>query len=443
MNPVDYAKRRERLFSLIEGGVFILPSARMSLRNNDVYYRFRQDSTFHYFTGFDEPDAVAVLRNLRGKKEFWIFLRPRDQLRELWDGKRLGVDDAAARLGADKAFVATEIDRRSREFLDGAESVYFSSANGPPRAVISSQVMEWLSKLRDSTPRSSESLLSLLDPAELISEIRLIKEEAELQRLREASRITALAHREAMARCRPGLNERQLEALIEFVAREQGAGRMGYECIVASGANATILHYIENNRQLREGDLLLIDAGAEYEYLTADLTRTFPVSGRFSPEQRALYEVVLAVQKSCIAMAKPGVTLQDLHEHAVGALVDALKGMGLLEGSGDEIIAAQTFKRFYPHGTGHFLGMDVHDCGRSLLSGQPRPLQEGMVFTLEPGLYVQTYDEKAPVAFRGLGVRIEDDIVLTATGCEVLTAAAPKEIADLEALVGSKPWLAL
>ncbi len=443
MNPVDYAKRRERLFSLIEGGVFILPSARMSLRNNDVYYRFRQDSTFHYFTGFDEPDAVAVLRNLRGKKEFWIFLRPRDQLRELWDGKRLGVDDAAARLGADKAFVATEIDRRSREFLDGAERVYFSSANGPPRAVISSQVMEWLSKLRDSTPRSSESLLSLLDPAELISEIRLIKEEAELQRLREASRITALAHREAMARCRPGLNERQLEALIEFVAREQGAGRMGYECIVASGANATILHYIENNRQLREGDLLLIDAGAEYEYLTADLTRTFPVSGRFSPEQRALYEVVLAVQKSCIAMAKPGVTLQDLHEHAVGALVDALKGMGLLEGSGDEIIAAQTFKRFYPHGTGHFLGMDVHDCGRSLLSGQPRPLQEGMVFTVEPGLYVQTYDEKAPVAFRGLGVRIEDDIVLTATGCEVLTAAAPKEIADLEALVGSKPWLAL
>ena len=443
MNPVDYAKRRERLFSLIEGGVFILPSARMSLRNNDVYYRFRQDSTFHYFTGFDEPDAVAVLRNLRGKKEFWIFLRPRDQLRELWDGKRLGVDDAAARLGADKAFVATEIDRRSREFLDGAERVYFSSANGPPRAVISSQVMEWLSKLRDSTPRSSESLLSLLDPAELISEIRLIKEEAELQRLREASRITALAHREAMARSRPGLNERQLEALIEFVAREQGAGRMGYECIVASGANATILHYIENNRQLREGDLLLIDAGAEYEYLTADLTRTFPVSGRFSPEQRALYEVVLAVQKSCIAMAKPGVTLQDLHEHAVGALVDALKGMGLLEGSGDEIIAAQTFKRFYPHGTGHFLGMDVHDCGRSLLSGQPRPLQEGMVFTVEPGLYVQTYDEKAPVAFRGLGVRIEDDIVLTATGCEVLTAAAPKEIADLEALVGSKPWLAL
>lgn len=443
MNPVDYAKRRERLFSLIEGGVFILPSARMSLRNNDVYYRFRQDSTFHYFTGFDEPDAVAVLRNLRGKKEFWIFLRPRDQLRELWDGKRLGVDDAAARLGADKAFVATEIDRRSREFLDGAERVYFSSANGPPRAVLSSQVMEWLSKLRDSTPRSSESLLSLLDPAELISEIRLTKEEAELQRLREASRITALAHREAMARCRPGLNERQLEALIEFVAREQGAGRMGYECIVASGANATILHYIENNRQLREGDLLLIDAGAEYEYLTADLTRTFPVSGRFSPEQRALYEVVLAVQKSCIAMAKPGVTLQDLHEHAVGALVDALKGMGLLEGSGDEIIAAQTFKRFYPHGTGHFLGMDVHDCGRSLLSGQPRPLQEGMVFTLEPGLYVQTYDEKAPVAFRGLGVRIEDDIVLTATGCEVLTAAAPKEIADLEALVGSKPWLAL
>jgi Xaa-Pro aminopeptidase len=276
------------------------------------------------------------------------------------------------------------------------------------------------------------------DTQEAIGEMRLFKSPEEVERLRIAGKISAKAHCEAMARCRAGMNEYQIEALLEFVFRNAGCERHGYPSIVASGHNATILHYIENNRVMQDGELLLIDAGGEYDYYTADITRTFPVNGKMSEPQRQIYDIVLQVQKECLKMARPGATLASIHSFAVDALTDAMISLKFLNGDRKRLVETLAYKKYYPHGTGHFLGMDVHDIGLYQIDGQPRRLEPGMCFTVEPGFYVLHDDATVPTQYRGIGVRIEDDVLITPEGCEILTSDVPKDVGEMSALIGSK-----
>lgn len=430
-----FAQRRQKLFDEIEGGVAIFPASKESLRNSDVHYPFRQQSSFFYVTGFEEPDAIAVLRNIKGKKEYLLFVRPRDPEKEIWTGYRAGVEGAVNRLGADRAYAIEDFSKKWKEVFEGAEKIYFSLLKG-----FDSEVLPLIDEHRRSLGRTGKGIPDIIDAEGLISEMRIRKSPEEITTLKVACELSAKAHSLAMAYTRPGLNEAQIEALVEFVFKNEGAKRMGYGSIVASGHNATVLHYVDNDRFMKEGELLLIDAGGEFGYYSADITRTYPVSGKFTKEQEAIYSLVLSVQKACIAMAKPGATLRGIHETAVELLVEGMLSLGLLTGSKKEIIQSRSYRRFYPHGTGHLLGMDVHDVGLYEIKGEARPLEPGMVFTVEPGFYVQPYDQDAPAAYRGIGVRIEDDILVTETGNEVLTRGVPKEIEQMQALIGTRDW---
>jgi Xaa-Pro aminopeptidase len=435
MKDLPYKERREKFFNQIENAVAIVPSNSEVIRNDDVHYKFRQDSSFFYLTGFDEPDSYAVFRNIGGKKEYILYVRPRDKEREIWDGYRAGVDGAVKKYGADRAHVVGDFKGHFADLFKGADRVYYTL-----RTRSENHVLAMLDDYRRAQGRSGKGLLPIHDVKEIIGEMRIRKGPEELDRLRKAGAIAAEAHKLAMMCCQPGVYEYQVEALIEYCFKMNGSERIGYGSIVASGSNSTILHYVNNDQRLKEGDLLLIDAGAEYNYLTSDITRTFPVSGEFSPQQRRIYDIVLDVQKSCLALAKPGTTLVQIHNHAVERLTEAMIDLKFLSGNRDDLIRSLAYKRFYPHGTGHLLGMDVHDIGLYTIDGKPRPLEPGMVFTIEPGFYVQPDDESVPSEYRGIGVRIEDDVVITASGCEVLTADVPKEADEMCALIGTKPW---
>lgn len=445
--PIPYAARRQHFLSEmtadVANSVAVIPANPEFLRNNDVTYKFRQDSNFYYLTGFNEPDAIAVLRNVGGKKEYVLFVRPKDLAKEIWTGYRAGVDGAVVNYGADRAYPIEEFEAQLLKLLQGADRVYYTfqrSQNRNGVELLDQKILRLLDVYRQNLGRSGRGLLQLRDPWEILGEMRLFKSPEEIERMRRAATITAKAHSEAMARVRPGLTEAQLEGLLEFVFRAEGADTVGYGSIVATGENATILHYVENNKVIKDGELLLIDAGCELDYYGADITRTFAVNGKMSREQRQIYEAVLAVQKECVRMTRPGVTLARVHDFAVEQLTDAMLSIGLLSGDRKQLIESLGYKKYYPHGTGHLLGMDVHDVGLYQKNGEPRKLEPGMVFTIEPGLYVLRDDANNP-AYRGIGVRIEDDIVITSEGHEVLTSGVPKEVADLAALIGSKPWL--
>ncbi len=429
----NYQARREQALAAFHGGVAIIPSATTVLRNNDTEYEFRQNSDFYYLTGFDEPDAVLVLAPEHKEHKTVLFLRERDRAMEIWNGRRLGVDAAAAALGVDIAYPIDSLADELPGYLTNAETLYYALGNDATESCVRAA----LSEARAMTRRSGFSPDTIADPSPALHAMRQIKTAHEIALLRRSAQATARGHLAAMRATRPGLHEYEIEAVLEYEFHRSGAQREAYESIVASGDNATILHYHENRDLLADGALLLIDAAAEYDYYATDVTRTWPVNGRFSPEQRAIYEIVLTAQRVAIDALQPGKPQRAFHHAAVRVITEGLIDLGLLHGSVDENIERETYREYYMHGTGHWLGMDVHDVGRYRdMSDTPVALEPGMITTVEPGIYVQR-DAACDERFRGIGVRIEDDLLITESGTENLTAAIPKTIDELEAIIGS------
>src|SRR5215207_7293244 len=412
--------------------VAIIPAAREALRSNDTEYRFRQDSDFYYLTGFNEPEAVAVIAPSR-EARYTLFVRPRDREKETWTGQRAGVEGAKERHGADEAFPVEEFDAKLSELLDGARTLYYRLGSGSPD--LDQQLIRQLARMRALGWRKARPPQTITDPGALLHEMRLFKTDEEVALMQRAADIAAEAHREAMRAARPGAKEYEIEALVEYTFRRAGASGPAYNTIVGGGANATILHYIENSAELRDGDLLLIDAGAEYEGFASDITRTFPVNGRFTEAQRDIYQLVLDCQEECVRMVRPGVTLEEMHERSVEILTEGLVRLGLLQGEVPKLIEGGEYKKFYMHRLGHYLGLDVHDAGAYHVDGRPRPVEPGMVMTVEPGLYIAEDAEDIPDRYRGIGVRIEDDVLVTPDGFDILTDKAPKQVEEIEALM--------
>lgn len=428
----ELAARRARLMQAMgPDGVAILPAAREVIRARDTHYRFRQDSDFRYLTGFPEPDAIAVLAPGRAQGEYLLFVRPRDPSREIWDGFRAGPDGARSRYGADQAFELCDFPSQLAALLSGRERVYYTLGE---HLQLDAQIAACVREIREVSRRGAAAPTEIVALEGTLHEQRLLKTGSELKSLRHACEVSARAHVRAMKFARPGRFEYQLAAEIHHEFELQGM-EPGYGTIVGSGANACILHYVENNAELRDGDLVLIDAGGEYQGYTADITRCFPVAGTFSGAQKAIYEVVLAAQIAAIAELKPGNSSARPHEVATRALTEGMVALGLLKGDVDSLIADGKQRPFYMHGTGHWLGLDVHDVGRYKLRGEPRPFQSGMVMTVEPGLYVSPGAPGVDSRFHGIGVRIEDDVLVTEQGPQVLTGGVPKAIGEIEALM--------
>jgi Xaa-Pro aminopeptidase len=424
------AERRARVAAAMQDGVMLLAAAPERVRSGDVTYPYRQDNDFDYVTGLAEPECVAVLAP-GATEAFALFVRPRDPERAIWVGPRAGVEGAVEDHAADVAFPLDELENELPRWLGRAERVWLDLSRTDPLA---ERLMAAVRRAQAERPRSGRGPTTIADAREVLHELRLRKTPDELARMRAAIAIACEAHREAMRTAKPGMHEYEVEALIDYTFRRRGATGWAYPSIVAAGANATILHYTANDCALGADDLLLIDAGAERLGYCADVTRTWPIGRRFAPAQRDCYQAVLAAQLAAIAAAKPGTTLEAIHTRALRVLTEALVAAGLLTGSVDEIVEKETYKRFYMHRTSHWLGRDVHDVGRYKVEDAPRPLEPSMVFTIEPGLYVPADADDVPAAFRGIGIRIEDDVLVTASGVEVLSAAAPKQIEELEAL---------
>jgi Xaa-Pro aminopeptidase len=416
-----------------EGSIAILPAAPVRPRNRDVEYPYRQDSDFYYVTGFEEPEAVAVLVPNRKQGEFILFCRERDSEMEQWNGTRSGLEGACSVHGADDAFPIGDVDDILPGLMENQARVYYAMGYYPE---FDHQMIGWVNRVR------SRSRAGVNPPAEFVAldnvlhELRLVKSTAEIKAMGRAMDISAKAHERAMRICRPGMTEYQIEAELVHEFTNAGARSTAYPPIVAGGANACILHYIENRDPLRDGDLLLIDAGAEFDYYAADITRTFPVNGRFSKSQRALYELVLEAQLAAIEQVKPGNHWNDPHEAAVEVLTEGLVALGLLKGRAKTIRKNGRYRKYYMHRTGHWLGMDVHDVGDYKIEGEWRVLEPGMVMTIEPGLYVPGSDKRVARKWANIGIRIEDDVLVTRDGHKVLTSGVAKDADEIEALVG-------
>ncbi len=429
-----FADRRARLLEAIGPGVLVVPAAPVFTRNNDVEHPYRQDSDFFYLTGFDEPESVLVLSNRHPEHRAVIFVRPRNVEREIWDGPRLGIERAVAHLGVDAAFDIAELDQRLPDYLGDVDRVHVRIGRGHP---FDATLFRALDVVRARARRGVRAPTELVDPVASLHEQRLRKDADEIARMRRAAEVTRDAHLEAMRVAIPGRHEMDVAAEMERVFRLGGSERPAYEAIVGSGPNATILHYRAGRRVLGEGELLLIDAGCELDYYAADVTRTFPVSGKFSPEQRALYDLTLAAQLACLEATKPGATLDGIHDVAVDVITRGLLELGLLQGSFEENVAQQKYRAFYMHRTSHWLGMDVHDVGLYYDEGKPRPLQPGFVLTIEPGIYVGVNAE-VDAKWRGIGIRIEDDVLVTADGHQNLTHDIPKDADEIERVLAAR-----
>jgi Xaa-Pro aminopeptidase len=433
--PLDhavFAQRRQRLLAALgPGAAAIFPAAPEMIRTNDVEYRYRQHSDFHYLTGFREPGAVCLLLPGHPNDEYVLFVRPHDQERETWTGKRAGVEGAVADFGAAAAYPIEQLDEKVIEYLAEREQLYYAVERD---AAFNERVLRWLQQMQAMRPRTGGGPTALLDPRPIVHEMRLRKGEEELACLRRAIAVSAAAHEAALHAVRPGRHEYEIEALLEYEFRRAGASAPAYPSIVASGPNATVLHYTANNRVMENGELLLIDAGAEVDCYCADITRTMPVGVAYEGRRRAIYELVLAAQRTAIENVRPGVRIEDVHKQAVGVLAEGLVSLGLLQGSLDEIQEKELYKPFFMHRTSHWLGMDVHDVGLYKVAGESRALEPAMVLTVEPGIYIGEHLAEVPEEWRGIGVRIEDDVLVTPEGHEVLSAAIPKHIAEVEAL---------
>ncbi len=436
IDPALLARRRQRFLQELGGAAAVIPGAALVTHHADVEHSFRQNSDFWYLTGFDEPGAVALFLPHRPDNPFVLFVEAKDPGAEVWNGFRWGCEGAVTSFGADLAHPRSELAERLPEYLDGAEGIAFRVGRHPQ---VEPLVLNAWGRQLDRAPRSGKAALGLVAPCPLLHELRLRKEPEELARLREAARISAEAHELARQVARPGLSERQVQAVIEQHFLEQGARGPAYGSIVAGGDNACVLHYTANADRLRDGDLLLIDAGCSLEdYYNGDITRTFPVNGRFSGEQRALYELVLAAQEAAVAAVAPGQTAEGVHDTAVRVLVEGLVELGLLSGAVDGLIEQGAYRHLYMHRTGHWLGLDVHDVGAYRLGEHHVALEPGMVLTVEPGLYVSdrlAVPEGQPAIeerWKGIGIRIEDDVAVSDHGHEVLTAAALKAPVAME-----------
>lgn len=413
--------------------IAILPAATEKSRNNDVHYTYRQDSDFQYLSGFGEPESVLVLVPGREQAEFILFVRERDAARETWDGRRAGPEGALRDYAADDAFPISDLDEILPGLMENRAKVFYTM--GVNRE-FDQRVLSWVNGLRSQTRQGRHPPHEIVALEHFLHDMRLFKSRAELALMRESARIGARAHERAMRRCRPGMHEYELQAEIEHEFRRANADT-SYHPIVGGGANGCILHYHENDAPLVDGDLLLIDAGCEFNYYASDITRTFPVNGRYSPEQRALYDVVLAANLAGIAMVKAGRHWNQPHEAAVHALVEGLVALGLLKGKVPALIKAEAYKPFYMHRTGHWLGMDVHDVGDYKVGDVWRTLEPGMVLTIEPGVYIPAGMKGVPRRFQNIGIRIEDDVAVTRDGCEVFTDGIPKHANQIEALMQS------
>ncbi|MBD1910675.1 MULTISPECIES: aminopeptidase P N-terminal domain-containing protein [unclassified Leptolyngbya] len=435
MHHSEFAQRREQLMTRIGKGVAVFRSAPLAVMHNDVEYNFRQDSDFFYLTGFDEPQAVAVLAPHHEEHKFVLFVQPKDPDKETWTGYRVGVEAAKERFGADAAFSIEELDEKLSEYVKGADRIYYRLGRD---SSFNDKLLRLWQRLMATYPKRGTGPIAIEDPGPILHGMRLLKSQAELDLMRRAAQIAEEAHNRAIAYAKPGAFEYQVQAEIEHTFRLNGASGPAYPSIVASGANACILHYTENTRQMQDGELLLIDAGCAYGYYNSDITRTFPVSGHFTEEQRILYSIVLEAQKQAIAQVHPGNPYSQIHDTAVSVIVDGLLDLGLLQGDKEEIIKEEKYKPFYMHRTGHWLGLDVHDVGVYQHGETPHTLESGQVTTVEPGIYIKPDIKPAegqpdvPERWLGIGIRIEDDVLVTAEGYDVLTAGVPKEIEDLE-----------
>ena len=429
MTPDMFAARRRRLAEKAGADVIIIPAAHEATRSRDTEFPFRQDSDFLYLTGFPEPDAIAVLRPGH-EKPYVLFVRPRDREREIWTGFRAGAEGAVEKYGADEAHALSEWPRLLPELLSNQPRV---SVRLGQDAAVDKAVIETIDQLRQRGRQGIEAPAELRDPSVALADMRLFKGPEEIPFLQQAADITVAGHIAAMQQTRPDMMEFEIQALLEYEFRRRGAAAPGYGSIVAGGANATILHYVENAARMADGDLLLIDAGAEYQGYTGDVTRTFPIGRTFEGAAREVYEIVLAAQEAALAASLPGQTLDAVHQAAVRTLTQGLRDLGVLEGEVDGLIEQQAYRPFYMHGTSHWLGLDVHDVGTYKLDGKARALEPGMVYTVEPGLYFHA-DSAAPERLHGIGIRIEDDILITDQGHKNLTEAVPKSIKDIEEL---------
>lgn len=419
----------------ISGGAAIFPAAPTAIRNNDVEHEYRQDTDFYYLTGFEEPNAVAVLVPEHPEHRFVLFVQPKDREREVWTGWRAGEEGAKRDYGADAAFTIDKLDEQLPKLVGKADRIYYRFGSDP---TFDERLVGWIRYFQRERQRNGVGPTSVIDPAELLHEMRLIKTSDDLETLRRAVEISCDGHLAALRALRPGMYEYEIEAVLRYVFRKNGSPRHGYAPIVASGANATVLHYTANNQRIKDGDLLLIDAGAEYGYFTGDVTRTFPASGSFSEAQAEVYQIVLDAQTEAISAVQPGATFIEPHDRAVRVLVEGMLRLGLLEGETDKIIEEGTYKKFYMHRTSHWLGMDVHDAGPYKVADEWRRLEPGMVLTIEPGLYIAEDLEDIPPRYAGIGVRIEDDVLVTESGNEVLSARVPKTIEEIEgAIIGA------
>ncbi|KTC80981.1 Xaa-Pro aminopeptidase [Legionella cherrii] len=428
----EYQIRRNKLAQkLPAGSIAIIPAAHEVLRNGDAHYRFRQDSNFYYLTGFNEPDALLVL--IAGADtQSVLFNRTRNPSEEQWTGKRLGQDGALSELGMHAAFPIDSVAEELPKLLNGKSAIYYALARNPE---MEKTIMQSLKTLKGQVRRGVKVPDQLCDLEPILGEMRLFKSDAELDLMRRAASISVKAHQHAMRRCKHLEHEYQLEAELVYEFSRHGCRSVAYDPIVGSGENACILHYTENNKPLHRGSLVLIDAGGEFENYAADITRTFPINGKFSPEQKSIYELVLKAQKAGIAAIKPGLQWNEVQQIMVRILTEGLCALGILQGDVKELIAQEAYKPFYMHNSGHWLGLDVHDSGLYKINGEWRALEPGMVLTVEPGLYISSNSAGVDKRWWGIGVRIEDDVVVTKTGHEVLTAALPVDVDEIEALM--------
>ena len=430
----EFARRRRQLMRLMgRDAIAVLPAAPERIRNNDVCYNFRQDSDFHYLTGFGEPEAVAVLIPGRAQGEFVMFVRDRNRTREIWDGRRAGPEGARAQYGADDAFPIGDLDDILPGLLESRARVYHTMGKYHD---FDQRVVGWVNALRAQARSGAHPPQEFVALDHVLHDMRLFKSRRELAIMRRSGAIAAGAHVRAMKFCRPGRTEYQVMAELVHEFGRHGAD-IAYHPIVGGGANSCVLHYADNNQPLRDGDLLLVDAGCEHQYYASDVTRTFPVSGRYSKEQRAVYGVVLAAQRAACAQVRPGNHWNAPHDAAVRAITQGLVRIGLLKGPVAGLIRDGAYKKFFMHRTGHWLGIDVHDVGDYKVGDEWRVLEPGMVLTVEPGIYIPAGTRGVPRSFWNIGIRIEDDVAVTATGHEVLSAGAPTDPDVIEKLMAA------
>lgn len=425
-------QRREQFLERIKGGVAIFPAAPVAIRNNDVEHEYRQDTDLYFLTGFEEPNAVAVLAPEHPDHKLTLFVQQKDRAREQWTGRRVGEEGAVRDYGADAAHTIDKLDEELPKLVEKADRIYYRFGSDP---AFDLRLINLMRRFQRERQHKGTGPAAVIDPAAILHEMRLIKTSDDLETLRRAVAISCDGHMAAIRSIRPGVYEYEIEAVLRYVFRKNGSPRPGYPPIVASGANATVLHYTTNNCQMKEGDLLLIDAGTEFGYYTGDITRTYPVGGSFTQDQATVYQIVLDAQMEAIKAVQPGATFQEPHDRAVRVLTEGLIRIGLLNGDADKLIEEEEYKKFYMHRTSHWLGMDVHDAGPYRVADEWRKLEPGMVLTIEPGIYIPEDVEDVDPRYRGIGIRIEDDVLVTEGGNEVLSARVPKTIEEIEGMM--------